>query len=220
MNNAQTLTVIPQEQASDFAKAGEMALQEANTIVVEDDAKYAAVAETLKFLKAQRTKVLEFTKPTVEGAFKAHKAAKALQNNLVKPYDETISIYSRKLGDYQAECERQRQAEERRLLAERQKKADDLALEQAAALEKDGLPEAAEAIIESVPPQEAKVRPFAPKVAGTAVRTNWRFRIINAAEIPRSFLVPDEKAIGVHVRSRKGEAKIPGVEVYPETSVS
>lgn len=220
MGSESTLTVIPQEQANDFAKAGEMALQQANKILVEDDDKYAAVAETLKFLKAQRAKVLDFTKPTVEAAFKAHKAAKALQNNVVKPYDETIRIYSAKLGAYQAECERQRQAEERRLLAERQKKADDRALEEAEALEEKGLTEAAEAVIVSVPPQDAKVRPFAPKVTGTAVRTNWKFRIVNRDEIPRSFMVPDEKAIGVHVRSHKSEAKIPGVEIYPETSVS
>jgi len=56
-----------------------------------------------------------------------------------------------------------------------------------------------------------------PKLAGGPVyRTIWKFRITDAAKIPRQYLVPDEVKIGQIVRALKRESNIPGIEPYEE----
>jgi hypothetical protein len=56
-----------------------------------------------------------------------------------------------------------------------------------------------------------------PKMAGGPVyRTIWKFRIIDAAKIPRQYLIPDDVKIGQIVRALKKESNIPGIEPYEE----
>lgn len=46
----------------------------------------------------------------------------------------------------------------------------------------------------------------------------WKFRIKNAASLPREFLMPNEKAIGEHV-AKHGDKNVPaGVEVFEDVS--
>lgn len=59
-----------------------------------------------------------------------------------------------------------------------------------------------------------------PKVAGVSSRKAWKFEIVDAEQLPREFLMPNEKAIGGVVRSLGGKANIPGVRVYDETVIS
>lgn len=59
----------------------------------------------------------------------------------------------------------------------------------------------------------------APQAAGTHTREVWRFSIDDPSALPREFLMPDERLIGEHVRKLKGDARIPGVRVWSETTV-
>jgi len=67
--------------------------------------------------------------------------------------------------------------------------------------------------------EEAPVVP-APVATGLSLRKVWKFRIKDAALLPREYLIPDEVKIGRVVRALKGDAKIPGVSVYSEDDVS
>jgi hypothetical protein len=65
-----------------------------------------------------------------------------------------------------------------------------------------------------------------PKVAGTAKRENWLFRVKNPDLIPREYLVPDDPfdpksypRIGRVVRAMKSATNIPGIEVYAESTL-
>lgn len=68
--------------------------------------------------------------------------------------------------------------------------------------------------------QDVKVKPAVPTVAGIRALVLYKFRILNAAIIPRNYLKPDEVAIGIDVRKWKqtGEV-IPGVEAYTEDGI-
>lgn len=55
--------------------------------------------------------------------------------------------------------------------------------------------------------------------AGTSLRKTWKFRIVDAALIPRGFLVPDETALGLVARTEKENANVPGVEFYAVDSI-
>ena len=48
----------------------------------------------------------------------------------------------------------------------------------------------------------------------------WGFRVVDAALIPREWLIPDLVKIGKVVRALKGETRIPGIVTYAESGVS
>jgi len=62
--------------------------------------------------------------------------------------------------------------------------------------------------------------PPAPKTAGLAPRDNWKFRIVDAAAVPREYLIPDEVKIGHAVRTSKGLIRIAGVETYNDPTMA
>lgn len=66
----------------------------------------------------------------------------------------------------------------------------------------------------------APVNVAAAKRPGVAMRTVWKFRIIDESKLPRHLLVADEKKIGELVRHLRGLTQIDGVEVYSEPVVA
>lgn len=59
-------------------------------------------------------------------------------------------------------------------------------------------------------------------VQGLSTRQTWDFVIVDASQIPREFLIPNEKAIRAHARAAKNEAPnpIPGVKFVPRVIVA
>lgn len=120
------------------------------------------------------------------------------------------------------------QQEQERIRREAQRKAEEAARKErerlerrAAAAEAKGQAEKAEQLAEQAQTVVAPViQTEAPKVAGIATRSVWKYRIADPSALPREFLVPDEKKIGQVVRAMKGDAQIPGVEVYEEKSLA
>lgn len=56
-------------------------------------------------------------------------------------------------------------------------------------------------------------------VAGKAVASrseNWTYRVVNAAEIPRQYLMPNDAAIKAAIKGKNGLREIPGLEIYPD----
>jgi hypothetical protein len=47
----------------------------------------------------------------------------------------------------------------------------------------------------------------------------WQWEIVNEAEIPRDFMIPNRMAIGAVVREFKGETQIPGIRVWQDERV-
>jgi hypothetical protein len=131
------------------------------------------------------------------------------------------------MSAYDAEQERIRLAEQRRLEEEARKKAEEQALLDAIAAEEEAkangataeqAKEESAAILETpvyVPP--VVLPKSTPKLQGGPVyRTIWKFRIIDRFKIPPQFMVPDEVKIGQVVRALKAQHGIPGVEAYEE----
>ena len=58
------------------------------------------------------------------------------------------------------------------------------------------------------------------KVSGQNIREEWDFEIVNAAEIPREYLMPDEVKIRKMVKAFKEDAKIPGVKIFSRKNLS
>ncbi len=57
------------------------------------------------------------------------------------------------------------------------------------------------------------------KVAGLAMTTTWKYRIVDVGKIPLEYMMPNEVLLGQVVRSTKGNLKIEGIEIYPDESM-
>ncbi len=56
--------------------------------------------------------------------------------------------------------------------------------------------------------------------SGVSTRTIWKFRYTNVDLIPRKYWVIDSAALQAEVNANKGNTAIPGIEAYPDTSIS
>ena len=88
--------------------------------------------------------------------------------------------------------------------------------EQVIALTEDGDTEAAKAV------REAPVSVYTPppvvfaKPVGVTMTKYWKFRVVDANQVPHAWLMIDTVKIGKFARELKDEAAIPGVEFYYE----
>jgi len=195
-------------------------IAEAKAIVVTDDDSYVAASEFLKGCKALEKNILDWINPLVKKSHAAWKEAKDRENQMTGPVKNAYLYVSREMGRYVSECEEERRREEAAIRAAELEEAQEQRLKYAMHLEESGFANAAEAVLEApLQIETQKVESWAPKVSDTAARVTWTYRVVDAALIPREYLIPDEKKIGGVVRAMKEATNIPGVEVYTETKV-
>ncbi|MBI5193252.1 MAG: hypothetical protein HZA08_07415 [Nitrospirae bacterium] len=193
----------------------------ANSMVISDDTTYIKAGEFLKGLKAIAGEIKETFRPGIEQAFKLHRTLISTEKNHLEPVAEAESIIKKKMMGYQDEQERKRREEEARLREEARKREEEARLAEAVFHEAAGNNEEAEAILNlPIEPPPVILPKATPKVAGISTRVIWKFRIVDANKIPREYMIPYEQAIGALVRALGDAAKIPGIEVYPETNIA
>lgn len=157
--------------------------------------------------------------PIKEAAFRAHKVACEQERKMVDPLKAVVSAIDGELRAWDREQERRRQEREREAQLAAQRQAEEDRLAEAAEAERRGDQATADALIASPVAAPPVVLPTeTTKVAGLSKAKIWKFRITNAALLPREYLIPDEVAIGKVVKALKDKAVIPGVQVYSEDS--
>lgn len=201
-------------------------VEQAGMVKISDSKSYEVAGFLWKTIGEVMKEVKETFDPIVDAAFKAHKKACEQRSKYFDPLAKAQKSVKGLMSDYDAEQERirreeqrrleeiaRKEEEERRLLeaieAEEEAKANGLTAQEAA--------QEAETIINEpvyVPP--VVLPKETPKVKGLSFRTIWKFRVVNVDAIPRQYMIPDEKAIGAIVRSSQGRIRIAGVEPYEE----
>ena len=193
-------------------------IDQAKMVKIVDAETYKEAGALWKSIEAMKKEVFETFDPIVRKAHAAWKEAIAQKDKYYAPLDEAHRAVKKLMSDYDLEQERLRLAEQRRLEEELRKQEEDRKLQEALDAEASGQKEEAAAILEepvTAPP--IILAKTTPKVAGGPVyRTVWKFKIENAALIPREYLVPDEVKIGGVIRASKGMIKIPGVRAYED----
>lgn len=58
------------------------------------------------------------------------------------------------------------------------------------------------------------------KVEGISIKQIWKYRVSDANAIPKEYLIPDDKKLGMLARDTKGALKIAGIEFYSEDIIS
>lgn len=174
--------------------------------------------EYTKPLDERKQSYMDLFRPASDVLAKAEKIGKTALGEWDREQNRLAAI--------EIENQRKSQESEQLRLAEGQKKAEALLAEadEAAASGDTQTAEALEsqaaAIQETAVPCPV-VRISAPeKLQGSSVRKIWRARVVNAALVPDEYKIINQKALDAYASAMKSEAKIPGVEFYPEGSVS
>ena len=228
-------------------EAAEQALEDAKTFAVTTIPEYEQAGEELKKLSG-RGKQLETMRknlkaPALEQCKRIDEFFKGPQTFI----DDAKKAIKRALGAYDAEQRRIREEAERKAAEDARKARERLEREAAKAeeakarkLEEEGRAAEAEAKRKAAAErEEARLReaeakrnaaeqvPVAPvvhteqpQVKGVSTRQTWKFEITDPDQLPREYLVANDKAIGGVVRALKDKTNIPGVRVYCEDSIA
>lgn len=155
--------------------------------------------------------------PIIKAAHGVHKSLVAKKAAAREPIERVMRALKTKVADYRRAAEEERRKKELELQAAAKKIEEDKRLEEAAEMEKAGLSDVADAILDAPVDVAPIVLQEPPKIkGGITLRTKYSFRIVDPDKIPRSYLTPDLVMIGNVVRGSKGKIQIPGVEIFEE----
>lgn len=191
--------------------------QRVASLTVTNDTENAAAIDTIRDIKALKKSIEAYFAPMVESAHAAHKAMTKARGDATKPLDDMEAAIKAKVLPYAtAKAEREREAaaaEQARLRA-----AAEQALEEADKAERFGDDEEVAAFAAQAHVLKHQAAAIVPgKPAGT--RDNWKWRVVNEALIPRSYLVPDANRLDYEARTKKGMGTVHGIEFYNEPIV-
>jgi len=187
----------------------------AKELVIETEEQATEASEMVKKLKELESEIRASFDPVIDKAYKAHKEAIAQRDEHLKPVLEAQKKIKDCLSKWKEKEELKRLQEAMRIAEEKRKEEEEKRLQQAELLEKMGETEKANEILEQpifCAPETEKI-----KVEGISFAEIWTYEIINEAEIPREYLMPDEKKINSVVKAMKNNIEIPGIKIFKKT---
>lgn len=199
----------------------DQAVVEAETLAITNDDTYRAASAFLLNVKELGREIVGFFAPLKSDAHALHAKLCAAEKAKLEPLQKIEAAIKGRMLAFDREQERIRREEEERRRAEARKLEEEARLAEAVELEQAGESELAERVLEApafIPP--VAVPRSVPKVQGIKYSTTWKYRIVDAAKIPRQYLSVDERKIAGVVRSLGKEASIPGVEVYEDRQIA
>lgn len=206
-----TITV-PDDKKLEKKEADAMAYAVALTITNNET--YTAADNFCVVLKGLEKEVVEDFKASKEAAHLAHKVITAQEKAHLDKLIPPRNLVKQKMSAYQDDQERIRRIEEDRQRLEAQKAAEEEALRQAAQAQAEGNHEEAEAIIQAPVYVAPVVVPRDIPKSSTVIRKVWAARVVNAALVPRQYLIVDEAALRKQAAATGNSLAVPGVEFF------
>jgi len=204
---------------ADLAQRAAAAVGDLSRATIDDDDDAAALAEAGKHARRIAEEIEAARKEAKEPHLQAGREIDAYFKSLATPLDAFVTECKRLIGGYQARreaAERARLAEEARLARE----AAAAAIEAARSVEQfeeavsaaDAV-DAAAAQVEAVKPADL-ARVTSGGYAVASVRETWTFEVVDAAAIPRDYLMLNEARVRAVIAGKHGLREIPGLRIY------
>lgn len=194
MNDVVDLNAV--SEAAKEAMSPEVATM-ASRLVINNDEQYQGAANVLLEVKSRIKAIEEKRKGFTAPLNKVVKEINAFFKEPRSQYEQAEAAIKRAMADFNM-----------RAAAERQK-----ALQAAAAEASQGNTQGFTSLMEKAHAQPP------PTAAGTHTVTRWRFEVTDPSQVPREYLVVDERKIREVVTKLKGDTRIPGVRVYEDTAI-
>lgn len=222
---AVVLRGVDDDRVKDVLGDADAAVELAGDIKIDNDRDYDVIGDLLTGTIKPALAAIEKTfRPMQRATDGAHKEVCAQRARHEKPLLRLEELAKASMLTYHQEQEQIVAQEEAERLEAARKVAEDIKVEEAARLERDGHQEAAdERLEEPVAPVIAPApRRAAPKAAGTSVRKKWDFQIDDPALIDRKFLTPDLQKIRGTVTSMGPDAAkvVGGITVIERASMA
>lgn len=209
------LVELPRE-AKKLEQEAEVQLVEVQKLIIGTSDQYVFANDKLKLVKSRAKELndlrLSLTRPLDE--------SKERIMNLFRPAVDKFKTAEKMIKDamleYDREMEKKRAEEEEALRKAAEEERERLEKE-AKKIAKNGDLDAALALRQQAGEiEDPTVEKDTPKVSGLAKRKIWKYRITNMDKLPREYMIPNHEMLSEFARETKGEADIPGVEVYYE----
>jgi len=187
----------------------------ANELQVTDDETNRIAGELLKDIKTRQRQVKDLWLEPKQEAKKAHSTICQKEKDMLEPLTRAEGIIKASISQYHIKLERERQE----IQAAKEAELRRIEQEAQAALETGDVEAMTEIAIkqsEVANISEAK----AERVSGVSVKKVWKFEITDANQVPREYMIVNEKAIGQVVKATNGAVKIPGVRAYQENQIA
>lgn len=191
-------------------------------VAIKDQAQYEAANSHLITIKGKIKELEELrrsiTKPIDEGKKRIMDLFRVPLDKL----DQAKGVLSRAIMSYSEEQEKKRLALQEKLQREaedRARKEQERLQARAEKAEDKGQADKAEALLEQaaeVVPDPVPVVLEMPKPKGLAYRDNWKAVVVDVDQVPREYMIPDQKALDKIMQATKGTIKIPGIKAVNE----
>jgi regulator of protease activity HflC (stomatin/prohibitin superfamily) len=217
------VTVEPIKPPEELTKRTSDALTWARGLVISNGDEYNAVVDNLKHLKTLTKQAVDFFKPMKQSADAAKKVILDAEKRVIGPLEEAEGIVKRAMLTFSQEQERIRRAEEARLQAEadeRARKERERLEKEAAKLKTPELKEERLAQAQAVMAPVVSVASVVESVQGVATKKLWKARVTDFDKLPKSWCLPNQKALDDFAKSTKGQVAVEGVEFYFEESLA
>lgn len=171
----------------------------AENFEIEGKEDYDAALAIMGRFYEHKEKVDGLLRPIIEQQFKAHRTATAQYNKLVKPINEAITIFKRKMAEFimKTQQEVKQEADEAR------KKLEAAGYDTSLVGVNTGMDVAKDIA----------------KDAGMALVKEYGYEVVDVDLIPREYMTPDLKKIRTAVTSLKTQCKIPGIKITETTTL-
>ena len=200
--------------------SGQAIIERAESMRIGNAREYEDAAAFLVEIKKRSKQMKEYWKPSKDAAKAAHARICEQEKAMLAPMERAEKTIK-------AEAEARREAE--REAVKRQQIERDRLMNEAADAEQAGDmhgPAISMAMAEMVEDMKASVLVAEPvKAVGTTVSKRWKARVVDEAAVPAyvngmELRKINQTALDALARMSKGEASIPGVEFYQDTTIS
>jgi len=186
----------------------------AESVQVQDTETMEQASELAAQTRQIKKAIESARKRYVENPNQFVKNVNSIAKKYTNKFDEMERGLKKKIAAYQDELERKRKEEERRRQEEERKRRE--AEEQAKAKGEEPQPEPAPQ--EEPEPQPEPPRSVQTDYGKTFTKKVWTFEVQDESQVPREYLVVDQKKIRQAVKD--GVREIPGVSIYQETQTN
>ena len=203
----------------------------AQAIAITNQVSYDDAAEFIVRIVGLRKQVIEHHAPVKLATHKAHKEAVAAEKKLLDPLRQAETIIKRAISDWDAQQERIRMEEQRKLEAAQRKADDDARLALAQEAEENGATEeTVDEILETPVVVPAIVAaPTYQRTSGISTTKRWRAEVVDIKALcraigdgkaPSNLVLPNMTALNGLARALKESFNTPGCKAVTDSSVS
>lgn len=220
---------VPSNVESEVTEKGGTIVEYAQSFSVTSDEQYESAGEFLtREVNSALRQLDDAFDPIIRRWHEGHRETIATKKGLAAPFETAKRIISKSMADWIDEKERRDRERQKRLDIEAQERAEQAAVERAAALLEEGREEEAQRVLTQLAGGEIEpaspppmIVPKRPKAAGTSVRRQPDFEIVDVGAVKRAYLQPNETLIRQVVRrlGEGAEKEVGGIKVTFETKI-